>query len=429
MQSSVLKEQWTLWQKLLFRFFASYFLIYLLPFPIGYIPFTDTINRWYHRAFDAFISFAGKHIFHIPFPLFSVTNGSGDTSYNYVQLFLFVVLAFVATTIWSVADKKGRNSNAVLYVLMIYLRYYFAFSMMKYGFDKIIKVQFPFPFYSLDQTYGESSPMRLMWNFMGFSTAYNIFTGWLELAAGFLVLFRRTTMLGALLGATILTNVVVLNLCFDVPVKLHAANLLLITLFILAPDAKRLFHFFIGNKAVPAVNTNYFLFSNPRLRYVVLIAKFVFILYFGYTNVAHAKARYAVSGDGAFKKTPLFGVYEVEQFVKNNDTLLPLLTDTVRWKTLNIYLPREASVKMMNDERKNYFFLTDTVNKKIELYSKNDSLHKTSFSYTVIDTAHLSLSGIWKGDSVLILLRKKDKKQFELLNRDFHWINESPYKK
>ena len=420
MQSDVIQEQWTLWQKLLFRFFASYFIIYLLPFPLGYIPFTNTLSRWYHRISDAFISFTGKHFFHIPFPLFSANNGSGDTPYNYVQLFLFVVLALVATIIWSVADKKGRNYNAVWYVVMVYLRYRFAFSMMKYGFEKIIKVQFPFPYYSLDQTYGESSPLRLMWNFMGFSTAYNIFTGWLELAAGFLILFRRTTMLGALLGATILTNVVVLNLCFDVPVKLHATNLLLIALFILAPDVKRLFHFFIGNKAVPAGKANDLVVSNWRLRYILYVVKFIFILYFVYTNAARAKARYAVSGDGAFKKTPLFGVYEVERFVKNNDTLLPLLTDTVRWKTLNIYLPREASVKMMNDERKNYFFLTDTANKKIKLYNKNDSLHKAFFSYAVIDTAHLSLSGMWKGSSVLILLRKKDKKQFELLNRDFH---------
>lgn len=429
MQSDIIKEQWTPQQKMLFRFFTSYFLISLLPFPIGYIPFTDTLKHWYQRLFDTFISKTGKYIFHIPFPLVSSNNGSGDTSYNYVQLFLFIVLALITTIIWSAADKKRRNYNAVWYFLMIYVRYRFAFSMMKYGFEKIIKVQFPFPYYSLDQTYGESSPMRLMWNFMGYSTGYNVFTGLLEVATGCMVLFRKTTMLGALLGVTILTNVVALNFCFDVPVKLHAINLLLIALFILLPDAKRLFLFFIRNKAVSAVNVGYVPFTNSRIRFFVSAAKFAFILYIGYINVAHSWTRYLISGDGAFKKTPLFGVYEVKKFIKNNDTLLPLLTDTFQWKTLNIYLPKEASIKMMNDERKNFYFLTDTANKRIQLYSKSDSLHKMFFSYFTSDSAHLSLGGKWRGDSVIILLQKKEGKQFELLNRGFHWINELPYKK
>lgn len=102
----------------------------------------------------------------------------------------------IAAIIWSVADRKRKSYDLLLYWIMVYVRYYLAFMMMNYGFIKIIKSQFPFPFRSLTETYGESSPMGLLWNFMGYSTAYNKFSGLAEAIGGFLLLFRRTATFG-----------------------------------------------------------------------------------------------------------------------------------------------------------------------------------------------------------------------------------------
>ena len=82
---------------------------------------------------------------------------------------------------------------------------------------------------------------------------------------------------------------------------------------------------------------------------------------------------------------------------------------------------------MMNDSIRTYSFLTDTVNKKIQLFTYNDSTDKSTLSYSIPDSTHLVLNGKLNSDSVYILLLKQDLNKFLLLNRKFHWINESPY--
>ena len=133
--------------------------------------------------------------------------------------------------------------------------------------------------------------------------------------------------------------------------------------------------------------------------------------------------------DMLLKKTPLFGLYNVEKFIRNNDTLQPLVTDASRWKKLNIIFPKHADIEMMNDSMKAYSFFTDTSNKKIELYNSNDKAHTSILSYFLPDSLHLILSGKLNDDSVYILLRKQDLSKLELMKRDFHWINEYPYNK
>ena len=33
-------------------------------------------------------------------------------------------------------------------------------------------------------------------------------------------------------------------------------------------------------------------------------------------------------------KSALYGIYEVQEFIRNNDTIPPLTTDTIRWKRI-----------------------------------------------------------------------------------------------
>jgi hypothetical protein len=415
-------NKWSFIQKVLFRFFASYFFICIFPFPVGYIPFTHTLRGWYDMFFNFMISVAGKHFFYINFPLAPTNNGSGDTTYNYVREFLFLVLAIVFTVICSVADRKRKNYNLVLYWLITYMRYYIGLTIIKYGFEKTIKTQFAFPYYALNETYGESSPMRLLWAFMGYSTAFNMFTGSVEIIGGLLLLFRKSTTLGALISIAALSNVVMMNLCFDVPVKLHAMNLLLMAIFITVPDAKRLIDFFFRNRAVPAIGSQP-RFSKYWMNTVLDTVKFAVVIYVIYSIIYQVWNKYSIIGDGAFRKTPLFGIYVVEKFIKN--TSPSHITDTTQWKTLSIMFPKQASIEMMNDSVIMYNFFADTVNKKLQVYT--DSNYKSLFSYYIQDSTHLVLNGKLQQDSVYILLQKQDLNKFPLLNRKFHWINESPY--
>src|SRR5947199_1204250 len=105
--------------------------------------------------------------------------------------------------------------------------------MLSFGAYKVIKSQFPAP--SLDrllEPYGDSSPMGLLWTFMGASKAYTIFGGFAEMLGGALLTVRRTTLLGALVCIGVITNIVMLNFSYDVPVKLYSTHLLLMAIFL-----------------------------------------------------------------------------------------------------------------------------------------------------------------------------------------------------
>ncbi len=414
------------WELLLRRFITFYFLLFILPFPLQYLPYVKVISKWYNHAVTYSVAVIGKHVFHISFPLAPVTNGSGDTTFNYIRLFLFVVLAIVATILYSIAYNKREYDAFVWYWLTVYIRFFFALTMIQYGLVKIVRVQFPFPFYSLNETYGESSPLRLMWNFMGYSKAYNFFIGAGEVLAGILVFFRKTTMLGALLSIAILSNVVIMNFCFDVPVKLFAAHLLFLCVFIVAPDRKRLYFFFVQNKSVPASPIQP-RFKEAKTNTAWYAVKFVLTVAIVYSLIGITKRKYYFYGDGAFAKTPLFGIYNVETFVKNKDTLQPLITDTSQWRMLNIIYQKQATIKMMNDEMKITTLFIDTTKKEMQLVDDNDSTYRANLSYIKQDSVHLALSGTIRKDSVFILLQKQNINNYELFNRGFHWINEYPY--
>lgn len=50
--------------------------------------------------------------------------------------------------------------------------------MLIHGFAKVFEGQFPFPpLDALNETYANSSPMGLLWRFMGFSKSYSVFAG------------------------------------------------------------------------------------------------------------------------------------------------------------------------------------------------------------------------------------------------------------
>ncbi len=88
--------------------------------------------------------------------------------------------------------------------------------------------------------------------FMGYSRPYTILCGLVEVLAGCLLVWRRTATLGALVAVVAMTQVVILNSCYDVPVKLYSLELLAAAFAIAAPELRRLLIAALG-RAVPEV--------------------------------------------------------------------------------------------------------------------------------------------------------------------------------
>jgi hypothetical protein len=187
------------------------------------------------------IPWLGHHVLRITTEISAEETGSGDKLYDWLLVALFATVAVVATIVWSILDRRRARYDRLASLFHVFLRYHLGIQMLDYGLAKVIPAQFPVPGPShILEPFGEASPMRMLWAFMGASPAYVVFAGLGEVTGGLLVWFRRTATLGALVSAGVLLNVVMLNYCYDVPVKLFASHLLLMALLVAAPDLRRL---------------------------------------------------------------------------------------------------------------------------------------------------------------------------------------------
>lgn len=409
---------WTLPQKIAFRFFFIFFILYIFLEPNGVLPLSEPLSAIYLQLMHMLIPWLAAHVLHLAQPITIFTNGSGDTTYDFVILLFIFVVAAIGACVWSATGRNTRNYNKMYYWLCVVVRYYVAITMVVYGGVKIVKDQFPAPTLGrLAEPVGNMSPMGLAWTYMGYSTGFNYFTGMAELTCGLLLFFRRTTTLGAIMGVVVAGNIMAINYCFDVPVKLLATMLVVMSAFLLFRDYHRLLNFFFRNKpAEPSVLTVH-RFRKKWKNVALIVFKSVLIAWVLFFNVAMA---FVYGSPDNAPKPPFYGVYDVKTFIVNKDTLKPLTSDTLRWRKL--YLDRSANVQLMNDSIIPYLLTVDTVKHHLLISRK-----KFTLRYTQLKPDTLLLEGTWKSDSVKIQLVKHGNSTFPLMDRGFHWVNEFPY--
>lgn len=413
-----------LW-RLLFRFSFLYFVLYAFSYPMSFFPLGALLTSWPGPIWERIVGFVGSTFFDLPQELLTrKITGSGDTTFDYVQLFSILVLTTLGAVLWSVLDRRRLHYRRWTPWLSASARFFVGAVILFYGFGKVFHLQFslPSPVRLLTQ-YGDSSPMGLAWTFMGASPGYSMFAGLGEVIGGLLLFFRRTATLGALILVGVMSNVVMLNLCYDIPVKLFSMHLLLFSLALLVPDRKRLTALVLNRAAEPMKLAP--LFERHELQSIAAgIKKLAVVILLGFNlKVAlHYKELDAV-------KPPLYGIHEVESFVLNDEERPPLLTDEKRWQAVIFYWTGRIAVQGMDGKIDRFSVELDSENNTMALSGfegqAEDDEAAWSFERPTPDT--LILTGELAGDSYRITTREKDLDSFTLTSRGFRWINERPF--
>ena len=418
--------EWNIAKRISFRFFFIFFVLYIFPFPAYYIPGVSVLSGYYSSMMESIILWFGSDIFGIAETIDTASNGSGDRLISFVSMYTNLILALLGCIIWSAADFRRKSYNKLLTYFSVYIRYYLAATLLSYGFSKIFTNQFSeLGLMDLLKPYGDSSPMGLMWNFMEYSDSYTIFSGISEALGGALLLWRRTTLLGALFTVGVMLNVFMMNMSYDIPVKLYSAHLMLMGVFLLALDGKRILNFLILNKTVVAKKMTPY-FTKKGWRIGALVFKYAFVLFIFYSQISGAYEGQRKWGKKA-PKPALYGIYEVEEFVWNNDTLPPLKTDTIRWDKLVV--DKYSTVVYYMDGRRSYFKNeTDTIANKLILSSYNDDSSKNYHElHYILKDSLFDIDGRKDQDSLRVKFRIKKREDYLLLNRGFHWVNDYPF--
>ncbi|MEO7490947.1 MAG: hypothetical protein ABIU77_27770, partial [Ferruginibacter sp.] len=328
-------------------------------------------------------------------------NPPGDNHFGIVFYFTLAILIVIIIIVWGILDRHKTQYNKLNYWFRMYVRYTLALIMFGYGIAKLIPVQMSYPGVAdLLTPIGEQSRFGTVWNFVGASPGYEIFTGACEVAGSLLLLFRRTHVFGSLFMCTILCNVVALNIFYNIPVKLYSSLLLACVLFLLAPYINKLIQFFFYGRAVSLAEKQY-KFKRRWKKYLLValgisIPAFCFV-----TDTMHVYKRYVENTMNA-KREKLF---EVTYFV-SKDTLPPLLTDTLRWRKFAFANKNSAIVYNMLDKAEYYDCEMDTIKRTYTLHNNPDTATWPVLHYSNPLKNILQLTGNWKGNNVTVVMKE-----------------------
>jgi hypothetical protein len=268
--------------------------------------------------------------------------------------------------------------------------------------------------------------MGLVWTFMGASVAYNVFTGLGELTGGLLLVFRRTTLLGALVCIGVMTNVVMLNFSYDVPVKLYSAHLLLMAVFLAAHDLRRLANVLVLNRpAEPAEDRP--LFQRRWLHLGTKVLGVLFVGYLTFTSLQFSYKQAQTYSAAEAAKSPLYGLWNVEELVVDGKVRPPLVTDANRWRRVMFTGGNRMSFQLMSDSRERYNVEIDPQKRTLAFTKRDDPSWKSTLSYARPQPKLLVMQGTFDGRQVRARLRQGEIPKFLLTTRGFHWINERPF--
>jgi hypothetical protein len=354
------------------------------------------------------VLWTAAHVFHVPATLaFGGNSASGDDAFGWVLAFCLLVFTVLATAVWSLLDQGREN-----YV-----------KLLNYGLIKVIPLQMPFPYLTrLLEPFGDFSPMGVLWSSIGASPAYEVFAGCAELLGGILLIFPRTTTFGALICVADMTQVFVLNVTYDVPVKLFSFHLILLSLFLLAPEFERLTDFFFRGRGVEPSRQPP-LFLTRRANRIALAAQILFGVWMLGMNAWSADAGWKTYGGG--RPSPLlYGIWSVEELSIDEQIRSPLVTDYDRWRRVIIDFPEVIVFQRMDDSFAQFDASTDAKAGTIALTKSGDNDWKGNLTFQRVGPDQLLLDGAMGGHKIHMRLALVDTSKFALVSRGSHWVQE-----
>jgi hypothetical protein len=410
------RPAWTAATRIAFRFCFLYLGLYVLTTQMlnGLI----VVPRWGFPPIETLppfrnlVEWTARHVFGMSQPLVITGSGSGDKAANWIAAFCLLVIATLGTVAWSAIDRKRTDYQRLDRLFRLFMRFAVATTMLSYGIVKVFPLQMPYPpLTRLLEPFGNFSPMGMLWYSVGASPGYERFAGSMELAAAVLLFIPPLSLIGALVCFADAVQIFMLNMTYDVPVKLFVFHLILMSLFLLAPDLPRLAKALIAR--VPGGK-------------VLVAAQIVLGVYFVGNGLYQANRSWHVFGGGA-PKPALYGIWNVDRMFVDGMERAPLVTDAGRWRRVVIQNTAFFYFQRMDDTFINYQATLDPNGKVIALSKPSNKTWMTTFAVNRPDADHMTLTGTMDGHNIEMRTTRLDRGDFLLVSRGFNWVQEYPF--
>jgi len=192
--------------------------IIFIPFPASHLSFNTVFTQFVYQ--DLVIAFANV----LNIEIISLNFDSDSVSLIILLLFLFCISL-------SALFFKQANDKICAFAKVISC-YYLIFVLLSYGLNKVFLEQFPMPEANiLYSDFGVLQKDILYWSVLGLAPVYTFLIGFAECSIAFLLFFRKTRLFGLFLSVLSFSYIFIINISFDISVKIFSFLLMLITMY------------------------------------------------------------------------------------------------------------------------------------------------------------------------------------------------------
>ena len=357
--SNSLSTAWSGGQKIAFRIAVIFFISIAIP---NSLEWYDTVvhidwTRLNYRdlydiaRFGSGINLFGDRLF-------------GSTLLGYANWIITLFLSIGGGLIWTlIVRRRGterKEYNTLYYWLRVIVRYRAGIGIIGFGFTKLLPVQMPYPGLGLLNTnFGDMTAQKIFWLSVGIVPWYQVFAGVVEVLAGTLLFFRRTTTIGAILLFGALGDIVYVNFAYDGGVHVYSSYFVLLAAFLRVEDVPKLYNLLIRERYTVPVKF-YPVFSARWLRVARIGLKSVTIFLFLGGALLPAAGQFfymiLISSPAVAGVRTLRGNYAVTEFRLNNKVIPYSTLDSVgwhevefeKWSSLSITVNRPTPLDLSN---------------------------------------------------------------------------------
>lgn len=413
------------------RFILLYLIFYIFPYGFEYIAALD-INPRTPSFWTSITIWFGEIFLGWEFNPDRLMKGF-DSKYDVARFLLISILSLLGALIWGFLAGKiqfFKRIRAKTWVITI-IRYHVALTLILYGLSKVLVLQFgQLDLLTLENKIGSMTGMQFLWKFMSYSEFYTQVTGYIEVIGGLLLLFRRTTFLGAMISLVAMANVVIIDIGYDVSVKMFAIHLLLMVIVLLGYNAQRIIQFFVLNQTM-IQSVKYQSLIPVKYKKVQYILKAAIILYFVISQFNFQNKR--LDRRQATNEAPsLSSVYFVKNQTINGtnvDARENAFSESAKWESIFIngssYLKNSMVIQNVKGNRRYFTTETDTLKKTILFYPLRGKKEEVStFTYEEFEDNKVRFEGIYDGDTISVMTQSKAMEDYRLVQSKIKWIRD-----
>lgn len=289
-------------------------------------------SNWVTKFLVSFLSIVGtvNMMLFIVLPLLSFKLSKYILPFGLGCLALAILFSIGFSMYWHIKEKKGScNSEKWHLWLTSLLRYWMALQISIFGFEKLLGINFAPSFSANDTAAGLLDGQQLTWIYYSYSFGISVVVAFFQIVGGYLLLFRRTILMGVAMLLPVMFNILLINIFYGIgPITTFTALSMVLGLGYLLYQRKEeiiaLFKNFENN--LPSVGSSTF---RNMARILCVIIPIVFLVQ--YKSNVYASSKY-------------FGKWKVATMKRNGKLIAEDAweKDTTAWK--NIYFEERGKI-------------------------------------------------------------------------------------